>query len=82
MDVEVTPWPVDAGDRRIRLGSHQPDGSAGAGGAAPLVGAIAFLLLALNASALYVGMSLGAAAGSRAWVHLGPWSLPAVALVL
>jgi MFS transporter, DHA1 family, inner membrane transport protein len=38
------------------------------------------LLLALNASALYVGMSLGAAAGSRAWLHLGPWSLPAVAL--
>jgi MFS transporter, DHA1 family, inner membrane transport protein len=39
------------------------------------------LLLALNASALYVGMSLGSAAGSRAWLHLGPWSLPAVALV-
>lgn len=39
------------------------------------------LLLAINASALYLGMSLGAAAGSRAWVHLGPWSLPAVALV-
>jgi DHA1 family inner membrane transport protein len=39
------------------------------------------LLLALNASALYVGMSLGAAAGSLAWLHLGPWSLPAVALV-
>jgi DHA1 family inner membrane transport protein len=38
------------------------------------------LLLALNASALYVGMSLGAAAGSQAWVHLGPGSLPAVAL--
>ena len=39
------------------------------------------LLLALNASALYVGMSLGAAAGSQAWLHLGPGSLPAVALV-
>lgn len=39
------------------------------------------LLLALNASALYVGMSLGAAAGSWAWIHLGPGSLPAVALV-
>ena len=39
------------------------------------------LLLAINASALYVGMSMGAAAGSRAWLHLGPWSLPAVALV-
>ena len=39
------------------------------------------LLLALNASALYVGMSLGAAAGSQAWLHLGPASLPAVALV-
>jgi MFS transporter, DHA1 family, inner membrane transport protein len=38
------------------------------------------LLLAINASALYIGMSLGAAAGSRAWLHLGPWSLPAVAL--
>ena len=39
------------------------------------------LLLALNASALYVGMSLGAAAGSWSWIHLGPGSLPAVALV-
>jgi DHA1 family inner membrane transport protein len=39
------------------------------------------LLLAINASALYVGMSLGAAAGSQAWLHLGPGSLPAVALV-
>ena len=39
------------------------------------------LLLAINASALYIGMSLGAAAGSQAWLHLGPWSLPAVALV-
>jgi MFS transporter, DHA1 family, inner membrane transport protein len=39
------------------------------------------LLLAINASALYVGMSLGAAAGSGAWLHLGPWSLPAVALL-
>ena len=39
------------------------------------------LLLAINASALYVGMSLGAAAGSQAWLHLGPWALPAVALV-
>jgi DHA1 family inner membrane transport protein len=39
------------------------------------------LLLALNASALYVGMSVGSAAGSQAWLHLGPWSLPAVALV-
>lgn len=39
------------------------------------------LLLAINASALYVGMSLGAAAGSQAWVLLGPWSLPAVAMV-
>ncbi len=38
------------------------------------------LLLALNASGLYVGMSLGAAAGGQAWMHLGPWSLPAVAL--
>ena len=38
------------------------------------------LLLAINASALYVGMSLGAAAGSQAWLQLGPWSLPAVAL--
>ena len=38
------------------------------------------LLLAINASALYVGMSLGAAAGSQAWLHLGPWSLPAVAM--
>ena len=38
------------------------------------------LLLAINASALYVGMSLGAAAGSQAWLHLGPGSLPAVAL--
>jgi DHA1 family inner membrane transport protein len=38
------------------------------------------LLLAINASALYVGMSLGAMAGSLAWLHLGPWSLPAVAL--
>lgn len=39
------------------------------------------LLLAINASALYIGMSLGAAAGSRAWLQLGPWSLPAVALL-
>jgi hypothetical protein len=39
------------------------------------------LLLAINASALYIGMSLGAAAGSWAWVRLGPWSLPAVAMV-
>lgn len=39
------------------------------------------LLLAINASALYVGMSLGAAAGSQAWLHLGPGALPAVALV-
>ena len=39
------------------------------------------LLLALNASALYVGMSVGSAAGSQAWLHLGPWSLPEVALV-
>ena len=39
------------------------------------------LLLAINASALYVGMSVGAAAGSRAWLHLGPAALPAVALV-
>ena len=39
------------------------------------------LLLAINASALYVGMSMGAAAGSQAWLHLGPWALPAVALV-
>jgi len=39
------------------------------------------LLLAMNASALYIGMSLGAAAGSRAWDALGAWSLPAVALV-
>ncbi len=39
------------------------------------------LLLAINASALYVGMSLGAAAGSQAWLHLGAASLPAVALV-
>lgn len=38
------------------------------------------LLLALNASALYAGMSLGAAAGSLAWQHGGPASLPAVAL--
>ena len=38
------------------------------------------MLLAINASALYVGMSLGSAAGSQAWLHLGPWSLPAVAL--
>ena len=38
------------------------------------------LLLAINASALYVGMSMGAAAGSQAWLHLGPWALPAVAL--
>ena len=38
------------------------------------------LLLAINASALYVGMSLGAAAGSQAWLQLGPGSLPAVAL--
>ena len=38
------------------------------------------LLLALNASALYVGMSLGAAAGSQAWLRLGPHALPAVAL--
>ncbi len=38
------------------------------------------MLLAINASALYVGMSLGAAAGSQAWLSLGPWSLPAVAL--
>ncbi len=38
------------------------------------------LLLAINASALYIGMSLGAAAGSQAWLQLGPWSLPAVAL--
>ena len=30
------------------------------------------LLLAINASALYIGMSLGAAAGGLAWVHLGP----------
>ncbi len=39
------------------------------------------LLLAINASALYVGMSLGAAAGSQAWLHLGPGALPAVALL-
>jgi len=39
------------------------------------------MLLAINASALYVGMSLGSAAGSQAWLHLGPSSLPAVALV-
>lgn len=39
------------------------------------------LLLALNASALYVGMSVGSAAGSQAWLHLGPGSLPGVALV-
>ena len=38
------------------------------------------MLLAINASALYVGMSLGSAAGSQAWLYLGPWSLPAVAL--
>jgi DHA1 family inner membrane transport protein len=38
------------------------------------------LLLALNASALYIGMAVGSAAGSQAWLHLGPWSLPAVAL--
>ena len=38
------------------------------------------MLLAINASALYVGMSVGSAAGSQAWVLLGPWSLPAVAL--
>jgi DHA1 family inner membrane transport protein len=38
------------------------------------------MLLAINASALYVGMSLGSAAGSQAWLVLGPWSLPAVAL--
>lgn len=37
------------------------------------------LLLAMNASALYVGMSLGAAAAAQAWLHVGPWSLPAVA---
>ena len=38
------------------------------------------LLLAINASALYVGMSLGSAAGSLAWLVLGTWSLPAMAL--
>ena len=38
------------------------------------------MLLAINASALYVGMSVGAAAGSQAWLYLGSWSLPAVAL--
>ncbi len=38
------------------------------------------LLLAINASALYIGMSLGSATGSQAWVALGPWSLPAMAL--
>lgn len=45
-----------------------------------LAPALRNLLLAVNASALYVGMSLGAAAGSQAWLHLGPASLPAVAL--
>jgi DHA1 family inner membrane transport protein len=39
------------------------------------------MLLAINASALYIGMSLGSAAGSQAWLHLGSWSLPAVAMV-
>lgn len=38
------------------------------------------VLLAINASALYVGMSLGSAVGSQAWLVLGAWSLPAVAL--
>lgn len=38
------------------------------------------LLLAINASALYVGMSLGSAAGSQAWLVLGSGWLPAVAL--
>jgi len=37
------------------------------------------LLLAMNASALYVGMSAGAAAAAQAWLRLGPWSLPMVA---
>jgi DHA1 family inner membrane transport protein len=34
------------------------------------------LLLAMNSSSLYIGMSLGAAASSHAWRTLGPWSLP------
>ena len=38
------------------------------------------MLLAINASALYIGMSLGSAAGGQAWLVLGPGSLPAVAL--
>ena len=46
-----------------------------------LAPALRNLVLALNASALYVGMSLGAAAGSQAWVRWGPASLPAVAMV-
>ena len=39
------------------------------------------LLLAMNASALYLGMSLGSAAASQVWQHLGPWSPPAMSLV-
>ena len=46
-----------------------------------LAPALRNLLLAINASALYVGMSVGAAAGSWAWLHLGPAALPGVALV-
>jgi DHA1 family inner membrane transport protein len=44
-----------------------------------LAPALRNLLLAMNASALYVGMSMGAAAAAQAWLHVGAWSLPAVA---
>ena len=36
------------------------------------------LLLAMNSSSLYIGMSLGAAASSHAYGTLGVWSLPLV----
>ena len=38
------------------------------------------LLLAMNSSALYIGMSLGAAASSHAYRTVGAWTLPLVAV--
>ncbi len=40
------------------------------------------LLLALNASAIYVGMSLGSAAAGQAYERVGPAALPFVAIML
>src|SRR3954454_5990316 len=41
VDVEVTPRPGDAGDRRVGWGHYQPEGSVGAG-AVPDTGTTAF----------------------------------------